>query len=104
MKIIQVITLLTAAVAFPVLAQQGEYASFQEADKNADGVLNTEEAMESLPGAEISDANDDGVISKGEAEESVSGLKLTASDAQDAAAPVGEADYRMIVQALQRNA
>lgn len=104
MKLVNAISLLAAMAAFPALAQQDAPASFQEVDKNTDGVLNIEEAHEALPGVEISDANADGVVSKSEAENSIAGLELTSDGQGDGAAPVGEPEYRMIVQVLERNA
>lgn len=76
-------------------------AQFSDVDENSDGILNIGEAKAALPELSIVDENNDGVVSKSEAEKSFPGLMLTPGGQGDGDVPVGEREYRMIVQAIE---
>lgn len=76
---------------------------FSSADKNKDGVLDVKEAAEALPSVQITDENGDGLFNIAEAEKSVEGLQLPVQSlaGDKSVAPVGQNEYRLIVQAIE---
>ena len=85
-------------------AANAEAPEFTQADKDKDGKLSIEEARSALPELEIRDENGDGVVNYAEAKSSVEGLQLPASSqANEQSAPVGMSEYRLLVQAMERN-
>lgn len=86
------------------VAANAEAPEFTQADKDKDGKLSIEEAQAALPELEITDENGDGVVNLAEARKSVEGLQLpTSIQADEETAPVGMNEYRLIVQAMERN-
>lgn len=85
------------------LVVHAEAPEFQEADKDKDGVLSVEEANEALPELEFADDNGDGLVNHAEAEKSIEGLVLPMQGQSEdkTRAPVGMAEYRMIVQVME---
>lgn len=94
---------LVTAVSFSIFtsAYAATAAQFSDVDENSDGMLNIGEAKAALPELAIVDENNDGIVSKSEAEKSVPGLTLTPNGQGDGSVPVGEREYRMIVQAIE---
>ena len=75
---------------------------FSKVDKDKDGVLNIEEAKTAFPELKIEDSNKDGLLNQAEIQNLIAGLQLSPNPEKANESPVGVAEYRLILQAMQR--
>jgi len=73
--------------------------TFDEADFNADGVLNKREADTALPALAFQDEDDDGVITRADVRKVLPDIQFADDVAPDA--PIGAPEYRLIVETVR---
>lgn len=87
-----------SATAQPVEAPrlgEGPVRTFEEADFNADGMLNKREADTALPALGLHDEDEDGVISRADVKNVLPDIQF--ADGTDDSEPVRAAEYEQIV-------
>ena len=87
---------------FIVAANAAEKPDFTQADLDQDGKLSITEATTALPELEITDENEDGLVNVAEVKQVVENVEFPEQvEADEANAPVGMEEYRLIVQAME---
>ena len=98
-SILGVSALALATVMFvPQTAFAETLPTFEQADADGDGRLSKSEADAAFPGLQIPDLNQDGFISKYEVKRVLPDVSFKTDDP----GTVGSMEYRMILQALER--
>lgn len=90
--------LLAGTVAAQVIGES-PVRTFDEADFNADGVLNKREADTALSALAFQDEDDDGVITRADVRKVLPDIQFPDDGAPDA--PIGAPEYRQIVETVR---
>lgn len=98
-----ILALKGLCIALALIASQAlpaaEVKTFEEADRDGDGVLSTDEAAHAFSSIEIRDVNGDGIVSKFEVKLALPGVAFQDHDM----GAIGDQEFRMIMQALERH-
>lgn len=97
--IIALALLLVSGYAGAQVIGESPVRTFEEADFNADGMLNEREADSALPALGLRDSDGDGVITREDVKKVLPDIQFI--DEADADEPIRAAEYQQIVQTVQ---
>ena len=97
MKHVYLISALFTVAASVAVAQTVDFATV---DTNQDGIINVSELAVAMPELVVADTNGDDILSEEEAEAAIEGLVLEEEAEGDDNATVGEADFALMLEAL----
>lgn len=91
--------ILAFAAVFAVADVQED---FSKVDKDKDGVLSIDEAKSAFSELKVEDTNKDGLLNQAEIQQLIPGLRFSPNPQNAVNAPIGVAEYRLILQGMPR--